>query len=395
MKKKFLFLFFINLLLASCTFKSSSFIPPPIQKLSQVNQINDSTTTEFKKIYLLLPLSGKISGSGNAIRNGFLTAYEESRQHGQNNILITSIDTNGKDTKDLYSQAIAEGAEFIIGPLMKSEVENIATIGVLAVPTLALNTTDKYSRNKIPNLYQFGLSSRDEAVQISQKAWEQNLRQALIIAPDSARGQSLAVTLNDAWQYFGGTIKNTILYTNITNANQKLRETLGINIDKNPSHSAKFQPYSGDDIDVVFLIASPEQGRQINPLIRFYLNPNIPVYSISEIYSGIEKPDLDMDLEGITFCDMPWVSQINNLPESLLSLQNDLKAYPDYKNYSRLYALGIDAYYLMINFKQLSSDSSISFSGATGLLNIDQYQHVYRRLNFSRIINGVPKRIGS
>lgn len=390
MKKNILTLIFINMLLVSCAFKSSSFIPPSTQKPSQVSQIDQSTTSELKKVTLLLPMSGKLSSSGEAIRNGFLEAYKESLQHGQNNIIITVVDTNSGDIKELYKKAIGDGAEFIVGPLTKSEVENIATIVTPTVPTLALNTTDNYSHNKTPNLYQYGLSSRDEAAQIVQKAWSQNLRQALIIAPNNVRGQSLATTLNDAWRYFGGTVKSAVMYTNMANANQKLRETLNINIDKNPSHHTKFEPYSGNDIDVVFLIASPEQGRQINPLIKFYLNPNIPVYSTSEIYSGMEQANLDMDLEGVNFCDMPWVLQANNLPEPLLSLQDNLKGLPGYKNYSRLYALGIDAYYLMINFKQLSSDSSISFSGSTGLLNIDQYQHVYRSLNFSQIVNGVP-----
>lgn len=397
MKKNMSTFIALSFLLTGCTlFKPSSFVPPEAQKPSQVSQINQSAFSKIQKVTLMLPLSGKLSGSGEAIRSGFFTAYQDALSHGQEEMVVTVVDTNNINIKELYNQIVAQGSDFIIGPLTKPEVEDVSAIGTLPVSTLALNTTDNYSRNRITNLYQFGLSSRDEAMQVAQKAWNQQLRQALIIAPDNVRGQSLAATLNDSWHYYGGTVKATIMYTNMASADKKLQAALNINIDKNPKHHAKFEPYNGNDIDVVFLIASPEQGRQINPLLKFYLNPNIPVYSTSEIYTGAVRSDLDIDLEGVTFCDMPWVLQAGNLPEPLSSLQSRLiDSYGgSYKTYSRFYALGIDAYYLMINFDKLSTDVDVSLSGATGLLNIDQYQHVYRNLNFARMQNGVPKAIG-
>lgn len=394
MKKNILVFIVSGFLLMSCSlFKPSTFVPPETTQPSQVSQINESPQTTTKKVTLFVPLSGKLADNGEAIRNGFFAAYQDSLQHGQEEMIITVVDTNNSNVKELYNQAVANGAEFVVGPLTKPEVEQIATLGNLPVPTLALNTTDNYFKNKTPNLYQFGLSSRDEAIQITQRAWDRQLRQALIIAPDNTRGQSLAMTLNDSWHYFGGKVKSTIMYTNMASANKQLQTILNINMSKDTKNHEKFEPYTGNDIDVIFLIASPEQGRQINPLIKFYLNPNIPVYSISEIYSGTPSPNLDMDLEGITFCDMPWILQAGNLSEPLLSIQNKLidSFGGAYKINNRLYALGVDAYYLMVNFNDLSSASKISFSGATGVLSIDQYQHVYRSLSFAKMHNGVPE----
>jgi uncharacterized protein len=377
----FLTTLLIGLILTSCTLKTSFVIPPSLQASEPVSQ---TTAPSLQKIALLLPLSGTFAASGKAVHDGFLAAYHESRKHGQTDLSITVVDTKSGNIKELYKQLINQGTEFFIGPLTKSEVENIATEPLL-VPTLVLNTIDSYTTNKISNLYQFGLSSRDEATQIAKKAWNNNLHQALIVVPDTARGRNLATTLNDAWRYFGGTVKTTVLYTDITSANQNIREVLNLNVDKNSKHHTKFKPYEGNDIDVVFLIASPEQGRAVQPLLRFYINPNIPVYATSDIYNGTMQANLDIDLEGITFCDIPWILQADKLEEPLASLQRNTYD----RSHVRLYALGIDAYYLMLNLKQISSNSNAAFNGATGLLSMDKYQHVYRTLNFAQIRNGI------
>jgi len=381
--KNSLTLSFIGLIIAGCGGKASFTMPPSSPTLQPITQI---TTPTLQKVTLLLPLSGSFAASGKMIRDGFLAAYYASKKYGQTNLAINFVDTNSGNIKELYNQAISRGAEFIVGPLTKSEVENIATLDPLPVPTLVLNTIDNYSTSKISNFYQFGLSSRDEAAQIAKKAWDNNLHQALIIVPDNARGRNLATTLNDAWRYLGGTVKTTVFYTNITSANQNIRTALDIQVDTNPKHNTKIKPYEGNDIDVVFLIASPEQGREVQPLIRFYINPNIPVYTTSDIYSGIMQANLDTDLEGIIFCDMPWILQADRLQEPLLSVYRNSSG----RSHSRLYALGIDAYYLMLNFKQMASNSNNAFNGATGLLNIDKYQHVYRTLIFAQMRNGLP-----
>jgi len=383
-KKTLLLWFIINVtLIVGCSSKPS-FIPPsqPLQTLKPASQV---TTPQIKKITLLLPLTGNLANSGKAVQNGFLAAYYQSLQHEKNTISINVVDTTSTNVKELYNRSISQGSDFIIGPLTKSDVQTITTFKRLAVPTLVLNTVDNYSSNIIPNLYQFGLSSRDEAIQITKKAWDQNLRKALIIAPNNTRGRNLAAALNDTWQYFGGTVKTIIPYNDISSANQNIRTTLNINSDKNLKPNAKFTTYEGNDIDVVFLIASPEQGREVQPLIRFYINPNIPVYATSDIYSGIMQASLDSDLEGITFCDMPWILQADKLREPLMSLPRNSYA----RSQERLYALGIDAYYLMLNLNQLIENSNVGLEGATGLLNIDKYHHVYRTLIFAQIRNGV------
>ena len=88
-------------------------------------------------------------------------------------------------------------------------------------------------------------------------------------------------------------------------------------------------------------------GRQIRPLLRYFFAGNIPVYATSQIYSGRPNPQRDADLNGVMFCDMPWVLSPSNLsPSSLARIQQQVQtAWPDsYANNAKLYALGVDAY---------------------------------------------------
>jgi outer membrane PBP1 activator LpoA protein len=100
-----------------------------------------AATPAPKNIALLLPLQGKYAALGNAVRNGFLNAYYEQsgKSAGQN---ISFIDTStGASIGALYQQAIAKGADFVVGPLTKDEVQQLISAGGFNVPTLALNYT--------------------------------------------------------------------------------------------------------------------------------------------------------------------------------------------------------------------------------------------------------------
>ncbi|MFE8730295.1 penicillin-binding protein activator, partial [Aeromonas hydrophila] len=89
-------------------------------------------------IAVLLPLSGNLEPQGAAIRNGMLMSYKEN----QGQFTLNFYDTQSKPTIDLYKQAIQEGADMIIGPLLKDRVEELLKTNP-TVPILALNELDK------------------------------------------------------------------------------------------------------------------------------------------------------------------------------------------------------------------------------------------------------------
>ena len=362
------------------------------------------TTEHPQKVTLLVPLHGPLAGSGQAIRNGFLAAYYYAVQHGQSDSSITVVDTSQGNVKDLYKQALKNGAEFIVGPLTKSNVQRIIDLGSLSVPTLALNTVPNYTKFDIQNLYQFGLSSEDEATQMVTKAWQDHPGRAIIIASNNSWGQGMAKIVQDSWQNFGGEIAATLLYDNKWALNKQISHILNIDLSQRNANSLervlwekyKFIPRRRQDINTIFLIAQPKDARQIRPSLQFYFAGSIPVYSTSIIYSGTPQPNLDRDLDGIIFCDIPWLLENpNKLPSVLPALQNEIIAtWPNsYKRYARLYALGIDSYYLMLNLNRLLRDPATGIAGASGTFYIDNYRHIYRQLDWARMRNGVPNLI--
>ena len=133
-----------------------------------------------KKIALLLPMHGPLAASGQAIRNGFFAAYYYDKKHRTNAPTIRVYDTTSAAVATLYQQALAQGANFVVGPLTKTNVNNLISHANIRVPTLTLNTVNQRSPS---NLFQFGLSPLDDAKQAATKAWNNNHNRAIIIAP--------------------------------------------------------------------------------------------------------------------------------------------------------------------------------------------------------------------
>jgi uncharacterized protein len=352
-------------------------------------------------IALLLPLSGPFAQSGKAIRNGFLTAYYHSVSNNKLSTHLQILDTYQADVVRLYKQAVANGAKFIVGPLTKANVRKLANLKTLSVPTLALNTLANYKTHRAKNLLQFGLFTQDEVMQVTTKAWREHSGRALIIVPTGAWGDNLLQFIQKTWISFGGSIATVIKYGSAKSLDEQIKSALSITNSTNNAQDLrytlrekfKFVPRRRKDIDVIILIATPSKARQIKPLLAFYFAGNIPTYATSNIYSGRVQPELDRDLNGIIFCDMPWVlNQDKDLPPLLPGLRNKIKGiWPrDFARHSKLYALGIDAYYVMLNVSALVHYARQGITGATGLLFLDKYGHIFRRLNWAVMRNGKP-----
>lgn len=353
-----------------------------------------------QKIALLLPLQGQYGASAQAIRNGFLAAYYDDKQQGKNVPNVVVLDTSMQDVRTVYQQAIAQGADFVVGPLTKPQVGELASSGNLSVPTLALNTLDT---NQSPpnNMYFFSLSPRQEAIQVAQKARQDGHHNAIIIAPATPWGQTTANAFAQSWQSMGGQVVGNLAFSreqnladdmgNLLQVNKSVRSSKGFKKamqDKIPLNQMRRQ-----DFDMVFIVGSPSQARLIRPLLKFYFAGNIPVYATSSVYSGTPSPMHDRDLDGVMFSEMPWVlDATSQLPSNLGAIKSRIMSlWPSsYQTYPKLYAMGVDAYKLVQNFNRLSNSPSSGLAEATGTLYLGPGHDIDRQLQWARIENGVP-----
>lgn len=380
--------------LTGCNTVSNTQAPSPTPQTINTASALQPTTQELANddvFALLLPTTGHLSSSSSAIQNGFMAAYYYQEQQLPNEQSIQIYNTNGKPFNTVYQEAIANGATNIIGPLTKPDVASLNHLDI-SKPTLALNFSPNGTQNQ--SLYQFALSPEDEANQVATKAWQDGKTDVLIIAPNSSWGQSIASTFASQWETMGGRVVDELQYSNKTHFEPSIKKILKVNeqsIDALQAKKSPDQPVHRQDINMIFLVASPNKAREIVPLLKYFYANDIPVYATSMIYTGSANPNADKDLDGVKFCDIPLI--LDNSPQMKAvrkRMQKLIK--PSQTDMVRLYAFGIDAYQLSVRENQLQTGNFV-MSGMTGTLYLGKQHQVLRELQWAQFVNGIPKKI--
>jgi outer membrane PBP1 activator LpoA protein len=345
-----------------------------------LNQAKELLFTKPKKIAVLLPLTGQLSGPANAIKDGIMAAYEKSPN--RYNVNIETYNTNSDNIKNLYNKAIEDGANYIIGPLSKADVNEVASLNH-PVPTLLLNNSEE---SPSPNAYQFGLSPTNEARQVAVKIHKKGLHKALIIAPIGTWGKDIVEAFSKQFRNTGGEVIESLYYTPETDLTSSIRELLHVAANdatrKKTEITDNQEPLRREDFDVIFVVAYPTKASQILPLLRYYYAGNVPVYSTSNAYSGSINTMKDRDLDDLIFCDMPWIfnHQISN------------RNWPEqFNSYNRLYALGMDSYNLATQLNKLLLFPAMGINNQSGVIYLNNNQEISRILVFGSFQNGVAK----
>ena len=349
--------------------------------------IKELAANRPQQVALLLPLTGKLAPFGKAVRDGFIAALYETRNRGGKVPRLKIYNTeNHSDFMALYQQAITEGAEMIIGPLEKQRLGLLFNAGDLPVPTLGLNRiTDNSDAPR--QLFQFGLAPQDEARQVADITFLENHRQALIIAPKGDWGDKVSEAFSKRWQALGGEIIKRSLYTGQADYSSSLKESLLLQESEDRSKRIRrligepieFLPRRRQDIDMVFLLARPQQARSLKPLLAYHYTGDVPVYGTSRLYAGYEDTRKDRDLNGVRFTDMPWV-----LREPSTMHQTINAEIKQSKQYQRMYALGIDSFQLHPRLRQLEETANSRVYGQTGRLKLNQRNEIERQMLFAR-----------
>jgi outer membrane PBP1 activator LpoA protein len=350
-----------------------------------------------KRIAVFLPFSGKYNHVANAIMAGISTAYYQDDASGMS-LTIYDLGGQAQNVPQTYAQAIAEGADAVIGPLDKSALSKLMQLPELSIPVLSLNYADSTPEPQT-NLYQFGLLPEDEAKQVAERAILDEHLNAVVFAPSGTWGSRLSSAFAERFETLGGTLLTAEYYDpNNTDYSDPIRRALLLDesvqryktLRQTLRRPIKFEPSRRQDVDMVFVVAWPRQGRQLRPQFKFHFASDLPVYATSHIYSGTENPSADQDINGVVFCDMPWnLKEIN--PQEELRMKVEQLFPEDARQLPKLTALGIDAYHLLPNLKRLSKQPHQRYAGLTGNLSVDGSNRVYRQLNWARFEGGRPR----
>jgi len=351
-----------------------------------------------QQLALLLPLTGSLAQLAAAIRDGVLAAYYDTPEDTQRPaIKIYDTGERGVAILETYQQAVDEGAQFLIGPLRKETVQLIASQAMLTVPVLALNTIDSVTSNNTM-LYQFGLAPEDEAREVARRAWQDGHRRAIAIIPEGPWGERTYGAYLEEWQSLGGRISE-VAYYDAAKTDHGTAISEALNLDSSHARhqqlvrlagqTLEFEPRRRQDVDYIFMLATPRQARLINPQLRFYRASRLPVYATSHVYTGYPDSTLDSDINDVAFCDIPWMLDSHG---GHAYLQSSIKEYwpGSAAQYGRFYALGIDAWRVIPYVDQLENNLMGTYQGVTGNLTIDDSRQLHRSLAWARFQQGTP-----
>ena len=337
-----------------------------------------------RHIAVLLPLTGKLSEQADAIRNGILSAHQ-----GQSS-RVSFFDTTKQSMTDIYQQLQNSEVDFIIGPLLKDKLTELANLDI-ALPVLALNMPNQ-TQHDLAHRYYFSLAPDAEAAEAARHMWEQGHQQPLVFAPNNALGKRMAHGFNQLWQLQTGQGARIAYFNSKQSIENDVRRALNTKVHAPSAKAGEIQliselentPKSGS-IDSVFMASNATETRFILPYFDFVRDSRaqrLPTYVTSRSYTEDNEAPMS-ELNQLQLADMPWLfGSAPQLKEEVALLWPDRNA-----SWLRLFALGYDALTLVPQLTDLQMGSP-AIAGLTGELTVSEQGVVQRQLQWMEYRDG-------
>ena len=346
-----------------------------------------------RQVALLLPLSGSAASAGKAIQNGFLGAYFATASGLDDRQRVRIYDVNSEGgASAAYSAAVADGAEFVVGPLLKRSVTELANDVLVPVPILTLNYLGDETLAP-PGLYQFALAPEDEAIAAAQRALADGHARTVALVPNNDWGRRLLTSFITEFEGLGGTLLDYRMYTpGKQDFSDEIESLMGLSgsvaryqrMRANIGGALQFDPRRRQDTDCLFLATDAAAGRLLKAQLKFHYSGDVPVYSTSSVNAMDGRSNAD--LNGIMFADSPWVVDpqpwIAHLPGRFAEY------WPEERRLTRLHAMGYDAYNLIASLYGARGGVMNELDGASGTLFLDANGRVHRRLAWAQFQRG-------
>ncbi len=342
-------------------------------------------------IALLLPVDGPLKGVAQAVRDGFFAAHFADGNPERAEIRVYDSGGSAKDAVAAYAMAVADGADHVVGPLTRDAVSGVLAQGHLSVPVLALNQPE-HGETPPPGSAAFGLAPDTEAAQAAEHMIERGITRAVVVTATDDWAERAALAFRAQYESRNGQVLNEARLTESeVNFSTMIHQTLAnVTATKGAPAlpGAVAQPgLPALESDIGFFISMrPQQARLLLPQIKLAGYAGMPVFATSHIYAGEYNPGLDRDLDGVEFCDAPWLfDAAAGLPK-----HSEVSRVLDSAHGAgaRLFAMGLDAYTLVPYLDWLSQHHDAYLAGATGQLAEDNLGRIQRLLIWAQFSNG-------
>ncbi len=358
-------------------------LPKDVKLLSQTPAYNP------ERIAVLLPLSGPLKTLGDAVQYGMAAAAAKQQR------TLVFIDST-KAAAELQAEVTAAQVQFVIGPLLREDIDKIQQLPDWQWPTLFLN--GKGDLPVKPEQYFFALAWEDEASQMVQVFRQRQYQHPVLIYAVNPIGQRMAQHFQSRWQQSGGQPVETYSYSSQEQLQALINKFLEAEaseerakeINRLIGQSIKAELHSRQDIDAIYLIADPVQTRFFKPFIDVTVSPTakrLPIFTSSRSHSlKVDKTD-QRDLAGLTMTEMPWLLPQAAIAPPLRQEFDSLFAEQD-EQLQRLFAMGHDALMLVGHLKQQQQFPAMAYHGLTGSLRLADGHSVQRQLTLAQYRQG-------
>jgi uncharacterized protein len=345
-----------------------------------------------EQIALLLPLTGRAAGAGISVREGFLTAHFQVPASERPRVRI--YDTGEMSAAEAIGGAINEGAQLIVGPLIREEVMAAADLATSRPPILALNFLPA-ERPAPEAFYQFALSPEDEAREVARRMIADGRKRGVVLVPQNDWGTRVLAAFEQELTAGGGfVLANAAFDASRTDYSDEITQVLRIS-DSRSRHrrlesilgtKLQFEPRRRGDIEFIFAASPANIARLLRPQLKFHYAGSIPTYATSDAFDP--DPIANEDLQGLIFPDMPWMLGGEPADSVREAMREAWSTGGPRRN--RLFAFGYDAYRLAAN---LRGGNALAFTvaGLTGELSLDADRKVQRQLKWAQLQNGEPR----
>lgn len=335
-------------------------------------------------VALLLPISGSTASAGTTVREGFFAAYADSGRNHVPRPPVRVYDSAGTAAGAIkaYQQAVNDGAQLVIGPLTRGEVSALFGLPQLPVPLLALNHPDDKS---LPanGVNEFGLLPETEGAQAADHMAEGGITNAFVIAGNDDFAQRAAKSFKAEMEARGGKVAGI---GNLGATGVNYASTIsGLGMPTDTGDVATATNNTG-----IFISMRPQQARLLLPQLKL-ARVNLPVFGTSHIYAGVDDAGANRDLEGVEFCDAPWLFDVQPGLPNHGDIAGQLPAARGTS--ARLFAFGMDAWNLAPYVDWLRAHPGSYLPGASGQLTADQFGRIRRVLVWAKFQDGLARPI--
>jgi hypothetical protein len=356
----------------------------------QDEALADLAPVNIERLAVLLPQSGANERLGDALKAGILAGLDKQ------SISDTVFIDENLSTQVLSEQLSQFNPDFVIGPLLKANIDKLAQAKTLIdTPTLHLNTFDG-ERLSLEH-YFFALNPEHEVQQALEHFLAKGYQKPMLLAPNNANGQRLVDYFNIQWQRYSETKPQIGFYNDNKDMPNTITSLLEVDKSKQRIKTVKSlfkqevesETRSRSDIDAIYILGDAIETRLIKPYLDVNVSTfaqRIPLYASSKSHSKqIDRTDKG-DLEGLYFTELPWMLNATVKQHNLRNQYNTL--WPENADISqRLFAMAYDAVSVLSDIRQLSVMPGNKFTGLSGKLSVNTSGHIERTLDWAQYTN--------